>query len=121
MTDCASSTVDAMQRAGVTRLAIVSAAVLFPEKGLFFAFFRWLLKHHARDLGGMERIVQSSGLDWTIARPPRLTKSPDVHVRALRSALPPGGRTASFRSVAAFMLDAVERQSHSHEVVGLAR
>jgi putative NADH-flavin reductase len=121
MTDCASSTVDAMKAAGVTRLAIVSAAVLFPEKGLLFAFFRWLLKHHARDLGGMERIVQMSGLEWTIARPPRLTKSRDVQLRALRSALPPGGRTASFRSVATFMLDAVERRSHAHEVVGLAR
>lgn len=88
---------------------------------MFFAFFRWLLKHHARDLGGMERVVQLSGLEWTIARPPRLTKSPDPRVRALRSALPPGGRTASFRSVAAFMLKTVERRSHTHEVVGLAR
>jgi nucleoside-diphosphate-sugar epimerase len=40
--ECAASTVAAMTRTGVTRLVLVSAAVLFPEKGLRFAFFRWL-------------------------------------------------------------------------------
>jgi putative NADH-flavin reductase len=121
MADCASSTVAAMTSVGVTRLAIVSAAVLFPMKGIRFAFFRWLLKHHARDLGAMERVVRASGLDWTIARPPRLTKSSDVHFRALRDGLPPGGLSMSFRAVAAFMLEAVEQRSYSHEVVGLCR
>jgi uncharacterized protein YbjT (DUF2867 family) len=120
VTDCARATVDAMTARGIARLAIVSAAVLFPEKGLYFAFFRWLTKHHARDLLVMERIVQASGLAWTIARPPRLTKSLDASFFALRDALPPGSRAMSFRSVAAFMLDAVERQSHVTEIVGLS-
>jgi len=121
LTDCARATVDAMTSSGIARLSIVSAAVLFPEKGLFFAFFRWLLKHHARDLRAMENIVQASGLEWTIARPPRLRKSPDATFRALHNALPPGSRVMSFRSVAAFMLDAVEHRSHVTEVVGLAQ
>jgi len=121
LTDCARATVDAMASSGVTRLAIVSAAVLFPVQGFYFAFFRWLTKHHARDLRVMEDIVRSSGLAWTIARPPRLTKSPEGSFRALRDALPPGSRVMSFRSVAAFMLDAVERRAHVTEVVGLAR
>src|SRR5881296_1325740 len=43
--ECAASTVAAMTRAGVKRLVLVSAAVLFPEEGLRFAFFRWLLSH----------------------------------------------------------------------------
>jgi len=121
LTDCARATVEAMTASSVARLAIVSAAVLFPEKGLYFAFFRWLTTHHARDLRAMEDIVQASGLAWTIARPPRLTKSPDASFRAVPDALPPGSRAMSFRSVAAFMLDAVERRSHVAEVVGLAR
>jgi uncharacterized protein YbjT (DUF2867 family) len=108
-----------MTASGVSRLAIVSAAVLFPEKGLYFAFFRWLLRYHARDLSAMEDIVRASGLEWTIARPPRLTDSPDVSFRALRDAMPPGSRAMSFRSVAAFMLEAVERRSHVTEIVGL--
>jgi putative NADH-flavin reductase len=121
LADCARATVDAMTASGVGRLAIVSAAVLFPEKGLDFLFFRWLLRHHARDLDAMERIVRASGLAWTIVRPPRLTHSRDVSFVAARDAMPAGRRVMSFRSVAAFMLDAVEQRSHVSEVVGLAR
>jgi uncharacterized protein YbjT (DUF2867 family) len=119
VTDCARATVQAMTASGVSRLAIISAAVLFPEKGLYYAFFRWLTRHHARDLRGMENLVRSSGLAWTIARPPRLISSPDASFRAARGAIPPGSRSMSFRSVAAFMLEAVERRSHLCEVVGL--
>ena len=121
VTDCARATVEAMTASGIARLAIVSAAVLFPEKGLYFAFFRWVTTYHARDLRAMERIVQTSGLAWTIARPPRLTRSPETNFLAVRDALPSGSRAMSFRSVAAFMLDAVEQRSHVGEIVGLAR
>jgi hypothetical protein len=37
----ARATVDAMTASGVARIAIVSAAVLFPEKGLYFAFLTY--------------------------------------------------------------------------------
>jgi putative NADH-flavin reductase len=121
VTDCARATVNAMTSSGVARLVIVSAAVLFPEKGLFFAFFRWLLRHHARDLRGMEEIVRASSLAWTIARPPRLKQSPDAGYRALRDALPEGSRSMSYRSVAAFMVDAIEHRSHVNEIDGLAQ
>ena len=120
LTDCARATLEAMTACDVARLVIVSAAVLFPEKGLYFAFFRWLTSHHARDLTAMEHLVQASGLAWTIVRPPRLTKSPDASFRAARNALPAGSRAMSFRSLAAFMLDAVEHRSHVNDVVGLA-
>ena len=121
ITDCARATVDAMHASDVARLVIVSAAVLFPEKGLYFAFFRWVTKHHSRDLRSMEDIVQASGLSWTIARPPRLTKAPNDSYHALRGALPHGSRAMSFRSVATFMVDAVERRSHIGEIVGLSQ
>src|ERR1700723_2496910 len=54
LSECAATTVAAMQMAGVECLAIVSAAMLFPENGIPFAMIRWLLKHHARDLRAME-------------------------------------------------------------------
>jgi hypothetical protein len=68
----------------------------------------------------MEDIVQASGLQWTIARPPRSTNSEKASFKALRNRMPPGSRAMSYRSVAAFMLDAVERRSHISEIVGLA-
>jgi putative NADH-flavin reductase len=119
--ECAATTVAAMTRAGVARLVLVSAAVLFPDKGLRFAIFRRLLAHVARDLGASEDIVRATSLDWTIARPPRLTRASDQEYRWARDALPPDGYSMSFRALAAFMLDAVEQRSHMHEVVGLAR
>jgi len=118
--DCAASTVAAMTRAGVKRLVLVSAAVLFPVKGLRFAFFRWLLQHIVRDLDAAEQIVRATDLDWTIARPPRLVERTDERYRATRDALPAGGFSMSFRAVAAFMLDAAEQRTHLHEIVGLA-
>ena len=118
--ECAASTVAAMTRAGVSRLVLVSAAVLFPEKGWRFAFFRWLLTHIARDLAAAEDIVRATSLDWTIARPPRLVERPDEGYRSLRDALPSRGVAMSFRAVAAFMLDAVEQRTHLRQVVGLA-
>jgi putative NADH-flavin reductase len=48
--ECAASTVGAMTKTGVKRLALVSAAVLFPDKGMYFDFFRWLLKYVIRSL-----------------------------------------------------------------------
>jgi len=117
----AASTVAAMTKTGVDRIVLVSAAVLFPEKGITFAFFRWLLKHISRDLETAEDIVRSTPFDWTIVRPPRLTNSPDVKFRVLRDTLPRNGSVASFRSVATFMVDTVEQRSHVRELVGLAK
>jgi len=120
MTEFGATTVAAMALAGVRRLGIVSAAVLFPEKGVLFAFFRWFLRHHARDLRAMEDVVRASDLEWTIARPPRLTGGRDEGFRAAAGKLPSGGLAMTFRSVAAFLLDAVEKHAHVDEIVGLA-
>jgi uncharacterized protein YbjT (DUF2867 family) len=98
----------------------VSAAVLFPGKGVTFAFFRWLLKHISRDLATAEDIVRSTPFDWTIVRPARLTNSSNATFRVVRDALPRNGSVASFRAVAAFMVDSVEQRSHFRELVGLA-
>ena len=119
--ECAQSTVMAMARAEVHRLLLVSAAVLFPQKGVAFAFFRALLKHIARDLRAAENIVTATALEWTIARPPRLTNGSDVAYRALQNALPEKGFSMSFRAVGAFMIDAAEQHTFVRNVVGLAR
>ncbi len=118
--ECAASTVGAMTRVGVKRLVLVSAAVLFPGKGLFFAFFRSILTHVRRDLGTAEEIVRATSLEWTIVRPPRLISTADDVYRSERDMLPASGYSISFRAVAAFMLDAVERRMYVREIVGVA-
>src|SRR5262245_29011498 len=93
--DCATSTVAAMARAGVARLVLVSAAVLFPMRGLSFAFFRRILKHIARDLGAAEAIVRATSLDWTIVRPPRLVGGAGETYHSASGALPNGALSMS--------------------------
>jgi uncharacterized protein YbjT (DUF2867 family) len=121
VTDYTRGLIAGMRRAGVDRLAIISAAVLFPMRGPVFAFFRWLLRHHARDLAVMEHLVQDSPLTWTIARPGRLRAGDDASYRTATNAYPPKGRAMSFRAVAGFLVETVERGSRLREIVGLAR
>lgn len=121
-TECATAAVAAMVSAGVPRLALVSAAVLFPEpSGFPYGLVRWLLRHLARDLSTMEAVVAGSDLAWTVARPPRLVAGDDARYRAAVGALPPDGRSVSFRALATFLVDAVERETYLGEVVGVAR
>ncbi len=119
LAECAASTVAAMESTGLKRLAILSAALLFPGQGLGFAVMRLFIRHHIRDLVAMEAVVQGTSLDWTIARPPRLIETPEEGYRSASGALPPGGFSMSFRAVARFMLEAVEQATFSREVVGL--
>jgi putative NADH-flavin reductase len=119
--ECAASTMAAMTRCGVNRFVFVSAAVLFPMKGISYAFFRWLLQHISSDLETAEHIVSATPFDWTIVRPPRLTNGSGSSYRVAPNALPHKGNVATFRSVAAFMIDAVEQRSHIRELVGLSK
>lgn len=121
VTDYVRGLIAGMRGAGVDRLAIISAAVLFPMRGPVFAFFRWFLRHHSRDLAAMERLVQDSPLAWTIARPGRLGAGDDDSYRTATNAFPPKGRTMTFRAVAKFFVETIERGSALHEIVGLAR
>ena len=74
-----------------------------------------------RDSLDMEEVVQASGLDWTIARPPRLTEEDYTSYRSREGAAPKMGFTLSRKAVAAFMLDAIEQQKHFRKIVGIAR
>ena len=121
LAECAAGAVAAMTTAGVSRFAVVSSALLFPDKRLSFAFFRWFIKHHLRDLEAMETVVQASRCSYTIVRPPRLVEAPDEGYRQESGALPAGADVMSFRAVAAFMLDCVAEGSHAREIVGLGK
>ena len=79
------------------------------------------MRNHMRDSLAMEEIVQGSGLDWTIARPPRLTQEEYTTYRSREGAAPKMGFTLARKAVAAFMLDAIEQEKHFHKIVGIAK
>ncbi len=117
--DSALATTRAMHRSGVKRLVILSAAAHFP--GIPNRIVSFILRSHMRDSLDMEEVVQASGLDWTIARPPRLTEEDYTSYRSREGAAPKMGFTLSRKAVAAFMLDAIEQQKHFRKIVGIAR
>jgi len=123
--DGARSAVEAMQTGGPRRLIVVSAAVLFDDLGILGALLRrTLLKNVAEDSAEMERIVMASGLEWTIARPPRLTNGPLTgRYRVENGHLPDRSALASISrsDVARFLLTELEHSMHIHHIVGIAR
>ncbi len=124
--DGARSTVTAMQAAGVRRLLVVGVAVLFEDIGLLAAILRrTLLRNVAADSAEMERVVTASGLDWTIARPPRLTNGPfSGRYTVADGRMPDGaGGSATIRraDVAHFLLEELEHGAHIRRIVGMAR
>ena len=89
--DSALATTRAMDRAGVKRLVVLSAAAHFP--GISNRIASFIMRNHMRDSLAMEEIVQSNGLEWTIARPPRLTQDDYLAYRSCEDAAPKMGST----------------------------
>jgi putative NADH-flavin reductase len=120
--DAARSTVSAMQAAGVRRLLIVSAAMLFEDAGVLAMILRRTLLHNAaEDCAAMEGIVRSSELDWSIVRPPRLTNGELTrHYRIESGHLPRGGRAVSRADIGHYLVDELERSAHVRQIVGTA-
>src|SRR6266498_5480052 len=108
--DSALATTRAMRRSGVRRLVVLSAAAHFP--GIPNRIVSFILRNHMRDSLAMEKVVQDSGLDWTIARPPRLTQEQYATYRSREGAAPTGGFSLSRKAMAAFILDATEQKKH---------
>ena len=117
--DSAVATTRAMNRAGVKRLVVLSAAAHFP--GLLNRIASFIMRNHMRDSLAMEAIVQASGLDWTIARPPRLTQEDYATYRSRENDAPRMGFSVSRKAVAAFMLDVIEQKKYLRRIVGIAK
>ena len=117
--DSALVTTRAMQRSGVRRLVVLSAAAHFP--GIPNRIVSFILRNHMRDSLAMEKVVQHSDLDWTIARAPRLTQEQYAAYRSREGAAPAKCFAPSRKAVAAFMLDAIEQKKHFQKIVGIAK
>ena len=132
--------VEAMRKAGVQRIVVVSAApvgtVASPSRpappkhdpGDGF-FMRNLFSHVAKvafrktyaDLTRMEGVLRDSGLEWTVVRPPKLTDKPLSS--ACRTAFGQnvrGGWSIPRADVAHLMLRASEEPETITKVIGVA-
>ena len=115
---CATATaaiIAAMKQTGCHRLVCQTGAMIgpapsrsHPMEWMARTFARWH-PQAIRDREEQERLVESSGLDWTIVKPPRLTDSPPQG-RVQASAVLRIGllSTISRADLAAFIIDEVQ-------------
>jgi putative NADH-flavin reductase len=120
--DAAQATVAAMTATGVHRLLAISGELVHRDPGAMVAFLRaTLLRQLARDQAELERVVGASALDWTIARPTRLTRGALTRTyRTEHDGPPTRPRPISRADVAHFLLEAAERGAYVRQAVGLA-
>lgn len=112
----------AMPRAGVRRVVAESVAFLFKDAIIPPAYLlgRLFFPGVVADAAAMEKALEKSGLDWTIARPPKLTPKPYTGKYRVREGhLPPFGFSISYADVADFMIKAVQNRSLIGKVVGV--
>src|SRR6266850_1474429 len=112
----------AMLRGGVRRVVVESVAFLFKDAIIPPAYLlgRLFFPGIVADASAMEKVLEKSGLDWTIARPPKLTPKPYTGKYRVREGhLPPFGFSISHADVADFMIKAVENRSLIGRVVGV--
>ncbi len=106
--------VDAMKRAGVKRLVVLSALGVGDSRPLLPAIARaiaigWLLKVPFEDHERQEEMVRTSGLEWVIARPGRLTNGPARGRYVKKTAIERVPSSISRADVADFLVQACER------------
>jgi uncharacterized protein YbjT (DUF2867 family) len=118
--------VDAMRRAGLRRLIVVTSmgaprehhgggvAQTLLLRLLRMTFTRTLYD----DMLRLERIVSTSGLDWTIVRPPGLSDDPGTGYAIADTRIDEPGMARS--DLAALLLDQVTDTAWMHRTAGVA-
>lgn len=110
VTESIAATIQAMTHANVRRLLMVSASGPFTTGDAFLLrvvlkpIVQRILRAPFTDLAAADSLVQSSGLDWTIVRPPQLS---DGAPKGYRTASPWAMRI-SRADLATAMLDALD-------------
>jgi putative NADH-flavin reductase len=113
----------AMRSVGVRRVVVISTAFLFKDSLLppSHLFGRLFFPGIVRDATAMEAVLQRSGLDWTIVRPPQLKDKPrTAKYRVREGHLPRFGFAIPRADVADYMVKAAENHSTIQKVIGLS-
>jgi putative NADH-flavin reductase len=112
----------AMPRAGVRRVVVESVAFLFRDAIMPPAYLlgRLFFPGVVADASAMEQVFEKSGLDWTLARPPKLTPKPCTgRYRVRVGHLLAFGFSISYADVADFMIKAIENRSLIGKIAGV--
>jgi putative NADH-flavin reductase len=113
---------EAMERSGVRRLLMISAAFLFPTPWWSRLLASTLFRYLGRDHLEMERVIIGSGGDWTLIRPPYVSRRPATgRYRVEVNRLPRGGLAISREDLADFLVTEAEQNAHVRDVVGVSR
>jgi uncharacterized protein YbjT (DUF2867 family) len=105
--------IDAMKKAGVKRLAVLSALGTGDSRALLNPVLRalmidFLLKGPYQDHERQEEQVRASGLEWVIARPGRLTNGPARGRYVKKTAVESVPSSISRADVGGFLVEACE-------------
>jgi len=121
MSDVVRAELAAMQEVGVRRLVVVSVSAIEGNRPwILINLVRWILRKPYADFGRMERLVRSSGLEWTIVRPPRLTNGEKTgRVRSVAGVkqLQNGPFSITRADLAAILVDLAEGTRHAGETL----
>jgi len=121
ISDVARAELTAMGEAGVRRIVTVSVSAIEGRRPwILINLVRWILRKPYADFARMEQLVASSGLDWTIVRPPYLSNGPTtgrVRSQTGRKDLAHGPYHISRGDLAATLLDLAEDSQHLGEVL----
>ncbi len=124
LADGVRATIEAMHCAGVSRLVIVSSALLDSNIGWFPRFIgHTFLRNHVHDQRAMEKQVMESNLDWTVLRAPRFNNSAFTGrytVSAQSEQTGPSEVPMGREDVACMMLDTAERGNHVKQIVRIS-
>jgi putative NADH-flavin reductase len=107
--------------AGVRRVLVVSAALLFPNLGPRAAILRFVMRRPLDAAREMETMIVASDLQWTIARPGQLKDDPRTEsYRVAAGTLPSPPQPVARADLAHFLVGEFERGEHVREIVGLS-
>ena len=119
--------IQAMRAVGTRRLIAVTAAPVGRDKtdtlrNRILNKVLWtIIKEVYSDMARMEEVIRSSGLDWTIVRPPRLTNKPAIgRYRTALNGSVRGGYTVARADLAGAMLKMLDDPAAIQAAIGIA-
>lgn len=104
----AEAIVDAASDVGLQRVLVTSTALLFHEQTRLGRILRTIVPNVVRSAARMEEVLETSGLDWTCARPGFLNDDDQTRYKTMKAGPVQDGTSVSRRALAQFLIDAIE-------------